>query len=65
VEDDLTVLFLGIRDRVERLDGSGESRWGTITGRQDDDWLVLDNAGHTHRDSKPNLRRATRAVARP
>jgi hypothetical protein len=48
-----------VDDRVQRLNGgSEESRWGTITGRIDsaqNDWLVVDNVGVTHRDNAAQL----------
>jgi hypothetical protein len=53
------VLRLG--DRIERLDLTGDAKWGTITEEADDGWLVLDNAGNVSREASSNLRRATKA----
>jgi hypothetical protein len=54
-----------VDSRVERLNGESEqSQWGTITSRVPDgdrgDWLVVDNAGVTHRDGIADLAPAIR-----
>jgi hypothetical protein len=63
---DLPIIDLDLRvgDRVERLDLTGEARWGTITGPDDHgDWLVLDNQGNTKSSEGPNLRLAVRVAS--
>jgi hypothetical protein len=55
--------ILHVGDRVERLDLTGEARWGTIVGPDDTgDWLVRDNLGNTQSNEELNLRRAVRLV---
>jgi hypothetical protein len=55
-----------VNDRVERLQGEKHNRWGTITGRANDEtqeaWLVIDNDGVVHQDLAKDLAPARRKI---